>query len=165
MEKVAPALVARPTSATHIEKTWAQTKRFVSTCIRRYNTKMLSGTKVKRFHISAAQKGHSSAGDLGQAPGTRTTEMAGWLGSHSDSAARQPGNQKAFVPQSKNTIAILFFSIGSKWTYMWVCVLVNNKQALGPVCWTDVCAAADDVDGQRDSDLAWEELYCSGKRA
>ncbi len=68
MEKVAPALVARPTSATHIEKPQPRQSALCLHVSGDINTKMLSGTKVKRFHISAAQKGHSSAGDLGQAP-------------------------------------------------------------------------------------------------
>lgn len=69
---------------------------------------MLSGTKVKRLHISAT-KASFFCGRPGASAGTRTTEMAGWLGSHSDSAARQPGNQKAFVPQSKKHNLYSFF--------------------------------------------------------
>lgn len=67
-KKVAPALVACPTSATHTEKPEARQRALCLHVSGDINTKMLSGTKVKRLHISAAQKGHSSAGDLGQAP-------------------------------------------------------------------------------------------------
>lgn len=67
MEKVAPALVACSTSATHTEKPKPGQSALCLQVSGDINTKMFSSTKVKRLHISATQKGHSSAGDLGQA--------------------------------------------------------------------------------------------------
>lgn len=66
MEKVAPASVARPTSATQTENPELRQSALCLHVSGDINTKMLSGTKVKRLHINAAQKGHSSAGDPGQ---------------------------------------------------------------------------------------------------
>lgn len=63
MEKVAPASVVRPTSTTQTENPEPRQSALCLHVSRDINTKMLSGTEVKRLHINAAQKGHSSAGD------------------------------------------------------------------------------------------------------